>query len=580
MELAWAAGLAPALSSLELTALATVLATLQSQVLAAHAHRPAGRLVIDVDQHVKHASTGERSRRFAFEKVVQLVAGLRLLTAAGDGELSSLGPFNGDVWASRDVARGDEGRFSIELTLAPGGAELLLGVSDPHLELVRALRQEREIAPAIGSFSPLVLWRSAWLEQTGLEQLLFLRLERAMQWESRGLQLGGIFGLPFDDLFRDLRLSAGRSVDLGPDLLRKLKVLSRIGKRLSAHGVLAPLVEDQYLAVGDQNAMMLMWQAGRERWREDVGQRFLLASQDFFLSQRYPTMIADLTRALLPRALVSRLLPSALLLWERVTMIERLPVMLALSPSQPLLAPALFFELALRQLPGSPVPLPESVAESPLAELTRGLISTEEVASSARVATAYERAQHLLAEDRTGFAAFAAEPLATVASQASRNHPHVQQWIHSAFDLEQASAHGSASDLGTLRPQLVAHSSVVQSGGAGRSASELPHDVKAKLASHEPRRSGATVSAALASRMLRTASDELHRIKSGDPERYASLKKAYLASLDEQGRAVMLDVQGRIQPVLFEEQLRQRLVRYMVDHPGAWRSAEAGKGGV
>jgi hypothetical protein len=32
-----------------------------------------------------------------------------------------------------------------------------------------------------------------------------------------------------------------------------------------------------------------------------------------------------------------------------------------------------------------------------------------------------------------------------------------------------------------------------------------------------------------------------------------------------------------MQAHLFEEHLRQRLVRFMVDHPGAWHSAETAK---
>jgi hypothetical protein len=52
-----------------------------------------------------------------------------------------------------------------------------------------------------------------------------------------------------------------------------------------------------------------------------------------------------------------------------------------------------------------------------------------------------------------------------------------------------------------------------------------------------------------------------------------------LETLDETSRRLLLDVQKRIQPSMFDEQLRQRLVRYMVENPGAWRSAEVGKTG-
>jgi hypothetical protein len=79
--------------------------------------------------------------------------------------------------------------------------------------------------------------------------------------------------------------------------------------------------------------------------------------------------------------------------------------------------------------------------------------------------------------------------------------------------------------------------------------------------------------------MLKTAGEELAKICANEPERYAELKRAYLGSLDDAGRRLMLDVQRRIQPTMFEAQLRQRLVRYMVENPGAWRSAEPGLAG-
>jgi hypothetical protein len=86
---------------------------------------------------------------------------------------------------------------------------------------------------------------------------------------------------------------------------------------------------------------------------------------------------------------------------------------------------------------------------------------------------------------------------------------------------------------------------------------------------------GGAISGALASRMRRIAADELAKMRSSHPDRYKDLKRVYLESLDEVGRRLMVDVQRRMQPTMFEEHLRQRLVRFMVDNPGAWRSSDA-----
>jgi hypothetical protein len=93
----------------------------------------------------------------------------------------------------------------------------------------------------------------------------------------------------------------------------------------------------------------------------------------------------------------------------------------------------------------------------------------------------------------------------------------------------------------------------------------------------------ATASAAgegdhFASRMRKTASDELARLRAGDPAKYAALKRAYFESLDDGARRMMLDVQRQLEPTKFEEQLRPQLVRFMVEHPGAWRSSPSPQG--
>ncbi len=79
--------------------------------------------------------------------------------------------------------------------------------------------------------------------------------------------------------------------------------------------------------------------------------------------------------------------------------------------------------------------------------------------------------------------------------------------------------------------------------------------------------------------MLRTASDELQKMRTAHPEHYDRLKRSYFDSLDDIGRKLMLDVQKRMQASMFEEHLRQRLVRFMVESPGSWRSMEGQKQG-
>ena len=62
--------------------------------------------------------------------------------------------------------------------------------------------------------------------------------------------------------------------------------------------------------------------------------------------------------------------------------------------------------------------------------------------------------------------------------------------------------------------------------------------------------------------------------------RYQELRRLYYETLEPSARQALLDAHRLIEPHLFEDQLRHRLVRFMVDHPGSWRSAEATRTGL
>ena len=136
MQQAYMAGVAPALGSLELNSLAMVLANLQEQILQGKF----AALTINSEEHLKHAGTAARSRRFVFEKIVQVLVGLRLLSPGSDGALTSYSPILADKWRRL----GDGGEFEIGIKLTALGPELLLGFSDAHSDMVRFARSGGE----------------------------------------------------------------------------------------------------------------------------------------------------------------------------------------------------------------------------------------------------------------------------------------------------------------------------------------------------------------------------------------------------------------------------------------------------
>ncbi len=551
MQQAYMAGVAPALGSLELNSLAMVLANLQEQIL----HGKFAALTINSEEHLKHAGTAARSRRFVFEKIVQVLVGLRLLSPGSDGALTSYSPILADKWRRL----GDGGEFEIGIKLTALGPELLLGFSDAHSDMVRFARGLPEAIDVLRGQPPLTIWRSIWLELAGLEQLIYLRMERGMQWEFRWLQLEGIFGMPLAELFGDCELPEQRGAELGGELAKRLKFSARLGRKLVDQGFLAPGVTDHYLAFGTEEApnasgVTLVWQASRERLATDAASAYRRAVAAAIVQGWFDQFVPTMMRICLPAAGDTALWGPAEALWRELLALPgpKTGAPIELQPGQLLLPQVLFFEYALRGQAASAWPLPAGVAAGPLGELTRDL-------QAPNLKERCERFWALVEDDIELQQALREEPLMTLASLASRGVPEFAQQIKQAAGISTVADEQAVE----VKPRLI----------APNPAAEVP------MAAPERPARPAPVSGALAARMLKIASDELAKMRASDPARYQQLKLAYLETLDETSRRLLLDVQKRIQPSMFDEQLRQRLVRYMVENPGAWRSAEVGKTG-
>jgi hypothetical protein len=77
------------------------------------------------------------------------------------------------------------------------------------------------------------------------------------------------------------------------------------------------------------------------------------------------------------------------------------------------------------------------------------------------------------------------------------------------------------------------------------------------------------------SKLLRMAENELHDLFERDRKGYLELKRKYIESLNPSQKSMLLEVEKRLRPKVFEDQIRFRLVRYMVDVPDNWRSARS-----
>jgi hypothetical protein len=581
------AQLSPALQPLEMGALAAVLGAVQEQILGGNSRS----LKLEIPRYVKEAGAGAgaKTKRYAYEKIAQILTAVKVMEPTSSG-IVGRPLFSGESW----ILGGPNGR-DVTFMLTPGtiGLELLLGISDIHIDFLRRLRHEEVAHTTIGSQGPLMVWKSLWLEMTGIEPLLYLRLERAMQWEFKWLQLDGTFGLPMNALFHGLE----------PDFGRQLKILSRLGKRFEGHGFIAQVKSDQYLAFSPDDASdpTLVWQIGRERLSSDVLSTYCTLAHKALITHHLGPNSAGarihtgalahlcerMIRVFLPREATIDDFSQARNTWETLFRAAHgetsEPTSLASLQSLPLESShflstvVLFFELLLRsvdqdQSPSSnPLAVPEIIVHSPLGSL---FSSQNPLALEERL-KAFES---ILQDSTELIQAFCEYPLATLTSKVSQKDLRL-------ISLLEDKARSSLSHESLTKPLLIKPREPEES-----SRTILPPPMPTTTSSavgvdKEP--SAATVAqpsqnsstpppaSSPSSRIMKIAADELQKIKKNHPERYAELKKAYLDSLDEGGRKLIYDVQKQMQSHLFEEHLRQRILRFMVENPGAWRSAES-----
>ncbi len=573
MARACASGLAPVLNPQELNALGVVLDTLQRQILSGN-HRV---LTIRAEEHLKHASTTVRSRLFTFERIMQQLAGVRVLATPEQGQRRAFKLFASDAF----LDGGDDGAAAVELVPTRLGPELLLGLADPHLDLVRLALGEPEAGTILGRQPPLGIWRSIWLElQQGLEQVLFLRMERGMQWDFRWLQLDGVFGLTLDELFQGLKVPESRHPDKLAELTRRLRVLDRLGKKLAAHGFLQPAQSDQYLAVDarEERSLELVWQMGRGRLATEAMTRYRSAAADFMLRHRFEDFGDAFHRLFLGPAPAPDALNAARAAWARLgaqSAPASAKTALSFRQTQPLLPQALFHEWRLRRQATGPLPLPEFLRSGPLAQLTApdgdGDLEARFAAFCAYIGETPGLGRML---EEAAFATFAS-PL----SKSSRElREHVTGLL-----TPQRAAVPPADEGGSARARADDAGGAARPDGSGArpgdgARPQFGSGASAALAKRAPDEAPevaprqAAVSGALASRMRKIASEELQKMQASAPDRFADLRRAFFSSIDPEQRKTIVDCQRTMPTTMFDEHLRHRLVRYMVENPGAWRT--------
>lgn len=536
LTLSTKAMMTPALQISELDALTIILSCLQEQLLD---NKP---LQLDPEEHRKNISSNSRTRVVSFERVFQGISGLKLLSPNGHAGYAVTPVFKQERWLPNS-----NGTILIELEPSSVGREVVLGYGEPYVDLLRRVCDEADVQTLLGQKPPLALWQSTWLDLSGPEQATLLRLERAMQWEFRWLTIDGVFGMPMQQLFAGIDIPRPRksSSQMSP-LVQKQRFLERLGKKLVDHGMLHSELGHDYLALAPEEirGAWLVWQVARDRLFPEESKEYLQLAARHLFHHVYQPRLSDVLKVM-----AGNLYDSAMDKQFRTGMEgilaatgEEIAVVTRLNENLPLNAIALFCEWNLRQMAGHERPLPSELSQSAAAQAAHPGGKDEFVARFERFVSLIQDTQYQ--DDLKKI------PGATLTSEVT--------WQEKAYRryLMNTRRHLSES---LIVPKAVASEPVVPS--------PVPEVPETSFSSSSIRPSEVSLG-----KMKKIATEELILMREKDKTRYEFLKKTFLEQLDGKTKEDVRMLQNVMTPDLFDKQIQNKIVKFMVENPGAWRS--------
>jgi hypothetical protein len=537
-ELSASMGLFPALNHPEMNALGSLLHQTQSLLLDGRKD-----LEIRVVDHVKSSPYQGANQRFAYDRILQLLGGAHLAAYNQDRQARTRPLFKG---FRMDFDRPQQ-EWSIHFKVDPDNQELIFGYLDPYAELMRLWHRQELNFKYCGSRPPLRLWRPIWLELQGFDQTLFLRLEQAAQWQKRELRLDGVFGESFDCLFESLPIMRKKRHDerIHP-FFRKWQVLKRLGRRLMDHGLLVEGRDYDYCSLPDQvSPVFLGWQMA-PHYQRDLSRRMF--EQAVVTRFNHVLKIAEMVRILSGSMDSSRLKTSGdwQRFWQEAATVEAdYGLVCTVEDAFLVNARIVFVEYVLRMQAAHPLPVPEPLAgrlDGTIFDLNQDLLKSYEsfVLFLVRQEDPARELSHWFAH--------------SVANPKNQSHPKV---------LDHIVAGRTGRTPATPKSEVkVAGASEIKSEGGGNR----------QYAMVSPEQSVTDESPSSSRQNLRQQADEeLKRLRHKEPDNYQKLKNAYLRTLDQEKKKIILEVKERLQPDVFDDHLKHSLVKFMVENPNYWR---------
>lgn len=518
-QLSEATGISPVLNTSELVGFGSVLGKLQKDIL--HGHHSSSLHPL---KHKMNHSFKSRSKTFAFERVLQILGSMKIVDrTAVAGTVGSVALFNQEKW----IKNSDE--VFVDLEYSEHGKQMLLGYAEPFTCLRYYHLMGGSFRQLMGDANPLLVNQSVWLDLHGIEFAILLKIEKAIQSNSALVRLDGSFSIALGELFRVFSDFLGGRAKKVCSFQQNLAFLKRLGVKLKDHGVLDILYSDDYFALNDAPVGQLVWKgAASQVFSRDLKEYESRVAR-YFVSQVITDRFEDNVKMLSGKLYDVALLKQLKRMWSEILEggLADAAFVVESGGGSLCVGGALFLEWTVRQLPGHSYPLPDELLFSELASLARH-------DAQGKTLDRLHKFVKVLACKSDVVELILGHPRGTLMSGvASKDRSALEFLNHSKVSADSLSnvTYGPKSKNESITPE--------QQKNDSRFAKKK-------------------------------ATATLIRIREEDPSRYSLLKKSYLESLDSNGRKIMNEVQQRLQPSLFEEQIKHGLIKYMLDNSSTW----------
>jgi hypothetical protein len=553
-------GVLPRLDRSELSILAGIVSHLQSQLHESNYQGPKFRFKLRLDLLGRLLPIDSSHGITKIGRLLEQLSSLRFLVDE-ENRLEPYYLFGGESWELPNIGDLSE----LQLKLGSGTHEMLFGFCDGHSELVRRIEGQPILSKIIGRSGPVILWSSIWNDLKSQDQDFYLRLERLIQSSAVSSVLESRFVLPISELL-GLRGAAFSNVSGGveSDFLENLRQMARIGRKLVEHGLLSRenLQEFSRSVPGRVIKEPMMAGSLTEQRRQGLREsEFYTKSFESYLRSVELAQYAKLWSSLVPLDGNGEFFVEAVMR----QLIHEPNGLVRIGSTAVIQLKNLFMEWMLRSLPGSLFPLSGSIQNH---ELIRMCFFSQE----ASIRSQYERFLAAASHGQIVFELISKHPEVTLTTESFERN---------LTPLSTKSIPQSVSQTPVV-PLSVFHVPVVQAPVAGegvmQNQSLSPRTIEFRpLAApvEMPMKSSFGGNISTDSRLQRIALDELERMMKTDKRAYQSLKSVYYNSLAESQRELLTDVERRLRPNVFDQQLKQRLVKFMVSSPGEWKSSRS-----